>query len=77
MTIAEPIVVKKPWGHAIAYYGVDTNGRQFNFTGMITKKGVISLYADSKTKTEKELLAAAKPIFDAVEFDRSLIGLTH
>lgn len=77
MTIAEPIVVERPWGHAIAYYGSDSKGRQFNFSGMITRKGVISLYADSKSKDEKELSAAVQPIFGKVEFDRTPVAPAH
>jgi hypothetical protein len=69
MTIARPRIVQQPWGHATAYYGVDANGRMFNFSGMVTPKQSIGVYVESKRLSEevmRELLqqVLAKLIFD-------------
>jgi len=66
VTIAEPIIEPRPWGHATGYYGSDSNGRQFSFSAAVTSKQIVSLYISSRSLTEKEL---------AAEFQMLLAGL--
>ena len=70
-TIYEPIIVPRPWGRAVAYYGHNENGRQFSYSGTITAKGAISLYMASSTLTERDLMAAMDEVNSRLEFDRT------
>jgi len=62
MTIAEPIVVASPWGHAMAYYGSDSSGRQFSYSGAVTPKVILSVFVESRSRSELQL----KTILDAL-----------
>lgn len=70
-TIAEPLVLPRPWGYVIAYYGSDSKGRHFAYTGIIIKSAVISVYADSPTASERALAATMSRLMNDLEFDRS------
>jgi len=70
LVIVEPIVVRQPWGHAVAYYGSDDRGRQFNYSGSVTPTAVISIYGECWT-TEKKLGAIMKELIDGFEFAKS------
>lgn len=70
-TIYEPIVVPRPWGRAVAYYGHNAGGRQFSYSGTVTANGAISLYMASSTLTERELMAAMDEMHSRLEFDRT------
>jgi len=69
MTIAKPMIVKQPWGHATAYYGVDANGRQFNFSGMVMPKQSISVYAESTKLSESVLRDLLDEVLSKLKFD--------
>lgn len=73
-TIYEPIIVPRPWGRAVAYYGHDEGGRQFNYSGTITAAGAIGLHMSSSTLTERELMAAMDEIHSRLEFDRTPVS---
>jgi len=62
MTIAEPIVVASPWGHVMAYYGSDSSGRQFSYSGAVTPKVILSVFVESRSRSELQL----KTILDAL-----------
>lgn len=55
MTIAEPIVVPFSMGHQVAYYGHDSKNRQFRYLGLVLPNKIINVYAESKSKSQKEL----------------------
>jgi hypothetical protein len=55
MTIADPFVVPFSRGHQVAYYGHDNTNRQFRYIGLVLSSKVINIYADSKTKNQREL----------------------
>ena len=55
MTIAEPILVPFSEGHQVAYYGHDSNNRQFRYLGVVMADKTINIYAESKTKSQSEL----------------------
>lgn len=71
MMIAEPIIVPRPWGYAIAYYGSDTNDRHFDYTGIIIKSAVINVYVESPTASGKALAATLNRLIDDLKFDRN------
>jgi hypothetical protein len=71
MTIAEPIVVERPWGRAIAYYGSDSNGRQFSYSGAVTADQVLSVYVESTTLSEQQVKAALDEVLAGLEFDKT------
>lgn len=71
LTIAEPINIVRPWGRAIAYYGSDNNGRQFSYSGMVTRNTVINLYMSTSKLTEKELMSAMDEVGSRIQFDRT------
>lgn len=70
-TIYEPIIVPRPWGRAVAYYGHDATGRQFSYSGAVTAHGAINLYLTSPTLTERELMTAMDEVNSRIEFDRT------
>ena len=74
ITIYEPIIVPRPWGRAVAYYGHDASGRQFSYSGAVTTSGVINLYMTSTMLTERELMAAMDEVNARIEFDRTPIA---
>jgi hypothetical protein len=69
MTIARPRIVQQPWGHATAYYGVDANGRMFNFSGMVTPKQSIGVYAESRRLSEEVLRELLEQVVLKLKFD--------
>jgi hypothetical protein len=69
MTIARPRIVQQPWGHAIAYFGADANGRLFNFSGMVTPKQSISVYAESNKLSEDVLRELLEQVLAKLKFD--------
>jgi hypothetical protein len=69
MTIARPRIVQKPWGHAIAYFGVDANGRMFNFSSMVTPKQSISVYVESNKLSEELLRELLEQVLAKLKFD--------
>jgi hypothetical protein len=71
LTIAEPINIVRPWGRAIAYYGSDNNGRQFSYSGMVTRRTVINLYMSTNKLTEKELMSVMNEVGSSIQFDRT------
>ena len=71
LTITEPVNIARPWGRAIAYYGSDNEGRQFSYSGMVTRNTVINLYMSTKKLTERELMAAMNEVGSRIQFDRT------
>lgn len=71
VTFYEPIIVRQPWGRALAYYGHDATGRQFGYSGSITRNCTINLYMQSNTLSERELFEAMDEVFSKIEFDRT------
>lgn len=69
VTIARPKIVQQPWGHAIAYYGADANARRFNFSGMVTPKQSISVYAESTKLSEEVLRELLEQVLAKLKFD--------
>ncbi|MBI3439106.1 MAG: hypothetical protein HY054_10760 [Proteobacteria bacterium] len=69
VTIARPKIVQQPWGHAIAYYGADANGRRFNFSGLVTPKQSISVYAESSKLGEEVLRELLEQVLAKLKFD--------
>jgi hypothetical protein len=69
MTIARPKIMQQPWGHAIAYYGVDANGRMFNFSGMVTPKQSISVYVESNKLSEEVVRELLEQVLAKLKFD--------
>lgn len=55
LTIAEPVVIPFSKGHQVAYFGHDNTNRQFRYLGLVLPKKTINIYAESKTKSQKEL----------------------
>ncbi len=55
MTIADPIVVPFSKGHQTAYFGHDNTGRQFRFLGLVTPDKTVSIYIESKSRSQAEL----------------------
>jgi hypothetical protein len=70
-TIYEPIVVPRPWGRAVAYYGHDDTGRRFSFSGMVTPRSAISLYMSTGQLSERELMTAIDEVGSRIVFDRT------
>lgn len=67
MTIAEPLLVPFSKGHQVAYFGHDSNNRQFRYLGVITTSKTINIYAESKSRSQSEL---------ETEFNQLLKGLS-
>lgn len=74
LTVYEPIVVPRPWGRAIAYYGHDNSGRQFSFSGILTVRTAISLYMSSAKLSERALMEAMDEVGSRIVFDRTPLG---
>jgi len=70
-TIYEPVIVPRPWGRAIAYYGHDGAGRQFGHSAILTCRCRISAGLWSSRRSEAELLAAMDDIASRIVFDRT------
>src|SRR6185369_13274845 len=49
--IAEPQIVRRPWGYALAYYGSDDRDRYFSFSGAVTANVAISIYGEAPNGT--------------------------
>lgn len=71
ITIYEPIVVPRPWGRAVAYYGHDDGGRQFGYAGMVTRSSVVSLYMSTCRLSAGELMEAMDEVGTRIDFDRA------
>jgi hypothetical protein len=71
MTIVEPIVVARPYGFAIAYYGSDDSNRQFSFAGVVTRRQVLSVYVESGSLSEQAVKGVLDEIIEGLSFDRS------
>lgn len=69
ITLSQPRIVQQPWGHAIAYYGVDANGRLFNFSGMVTPKQAISAYVESNKLSVEVLRELLEQVLAKLKFD--------
>lgn len=69
MTIARPRIERQSWGHAIAYYGADANGRLFNFSGMVTPKQSIGVYVESNKLSEEVLRELLEQVLAKLQFD--------
>jgi hypothetical protein len=69
MAIGRPKIVQQPWGHAIAYYGADANGRMFNFSGMVTPKQSISVYVESNKLSEEVVRELLEQVLAKLKFD--------
>ena len=69
--IAKPQVVRRPWGYAIAYFGSDDRERHFSFSGVVTKSGVISIYAETFTGSRSEVSSVMDAIAGSLQFDRT------
>ncbi len=69
MTIARPHIVQQTWGHAIAYYGADANGRMFNFSAMVTPKQSISVYVESNKLSEEVVRELLEQVLAKLQFD--------
>lgn len=69
--IYESIVVPQAWGRAAAFYGHDETGRQFSFSGFVTRRGLIGVYASSDRLSERELFEALDEVISRIEFDRT------
>ena len=67
MTIAEPIIAARPWGHAMAYYGSDSSGRQFSYSGAVTPKVILSIFVESRSRSEPQLKAVLDTLLEKVE----------
>lgn len=67
LTIVEPIVLPFAKGHQVAYYGHDSEGRQFRYLGLVFPNKTINVYAESKSRSQAELEAI---------FNQMLKGLT-
>jgi hypothetical protein len=68
-TLSQPRIVQQPWGHAIAYYGVDAKGRLFNFSGMVTPKQSISVYVESNKLSVEVLRELLEQVLVKLKFD--------
>lgn len=77
MTIYEPIIVPRAWGCAVAYYGHDDSGRQFSYSGMVTRSAIISLYMSTGRLSERELMEAMDEVGSRIEFDRTPLEPPH
>ena len=67
MTIAEPFIAPFSKGHQVAYFGHDSNNRQFRYLGVVTPSKTINIYVESNSKSQTELEA---------EFNTLLKGLS-
>jgi hypothetical protein len=77
-TVYEPIIAAQPWGRAVVYYGHDAAGRQFGYSGAITRRCTINLYMLSEGLSERELFEAMDDVFSRIRFDRTpLPGPAH
>jgi hypothetical protein len=54
-TIVDPVLAPAPGGYVLTYHGHDSGGRQFRFHGRITQRGILSVYAESPSRSEAEL----------------------
>ena len=56
-TVIEPVLSAAPGAYVLTYHGHDDQGRQFRFYGVVSPRGVLSLYAESSSSTEARLAA--------------------
>ena len=70
-SFCEPIIVPQPWGRAVAYYGNDAAGRQFGYSGAITRDRTINLYMLSRNLPERSLFETMDDVFSRILFDRT------
>jgi len=68
MTIADPIVVPFSKGHQVAYYGHDNTNRQFRYLGLVLPSKTINIYAESKTRSQKELEDIFNELLEGLSF---------
>jgi len=68
MTIAEPIVLPFSKGHQVAYYGHDSQNRQFRYLGLVLPNKTISIYAESKSKSQQELETIFNQLIKRLKF---------
>jgi hypothetical protein len=67
----EAIVMPFPWGRAVVYYGHDDMGRQFSYSGIVTRASLINFYMSTSRLSQQQLLEAMDEIGSRIVFDRT------
>jgi len=67
--IAEPMLIAQPWGASVAYYGSDSNGRQFHYSAAVWPKQILTLFVESNRLTQLQLKAVMAEVLGGVEFN--------
>ncbi|MFT3726498.1 MAG: hypothetical protein QM759_01540 [Terricaulis sp.] len=71
--IAEPMLVAQPWGATIAYYGADSNGRQFHYSAAVWPKQILATFVESNRLTQHQLKEVMAEVLGGVEFNSSAV----
>jgi hypothetical protein len=67
--IAEPMLVAQPWGASVAYYGADSQGRQFHYSAAVWPRQILTLFVESNRLTQLQLKEVMAEVLAGVEFN--------
>jgi hypothetical protein len=66
--IVGPVVISEDWGASMSYSGSFSGGRQFSYSGAVTRSGVLNLYVESTTLTHEQLILVFGEVTAGLDF---------
>lgn len=66
--IAGPIVISESWGTSMSYSGASSGGRQFSYSGSVTRTQVLNLYLESETLSYEQLMDVSMEVASGLDF---------
>jgi hypothetical protein len=61
--------VAQPWGASVAYYGADSQGRQFHYSAAVWPRQILTLFVESNRLTQLQLKEVMAEVLAGVEFN--------
>lgn len=66
--ISEPVVISESWGTSMSYTGAFSGGRQFSYSGSVTRTQVLNLYLESATLSHEQLMEVCLEVASGLDF---------
>ncbi len=68
VSIAGPVVISEAWGTSMSYTGAYSGGRQFSYSGSVTRTQVFNLYLESETLSHQQIIAVSAEVAAGLDF---------
>src|SRR5262249_3507182 len=73
INISEPRLVAQPWGATVAYYGSDSQGRQFYYSAAVWPRQMMALFVESNRLNEAQVRDLMSTVMSGVEFNGAAV----